>query len=296
MDNNGLSFSFSFNLKRGKMYRQGLTSISAPLEIYNQICKQIKQNATIETEIVAKQTVIFSTVRPIGYLYKQIEGRTALRLALKQMIYERIDELTGEVKYFLTLETGYRFGKPPVYVITDDVEISAARYSEYLTLTPYSSFQRKETTFIDKATKRRYVMSYTYDGSIITFNQFSKNVNENFDLPEYIKAIIYADGDKWEQNFHVVQAKWREKQEAAIAARKAEIQAKKDLEKAERKRKAEEKKKARVAAKKASQKTKKSATKSAKATTPKTPKPVPEKKKKEETVTDMWAAWGKGKK
>lgn len=279
------------------MYRQGLTSISAPPEIYNQICKQISLNATIESEITATQTVIFSTVRPIGFLYKQIEGRTALRLALKQMIYERINETTGEVQYFLTLETGYRFGKPPVYVITDDAEITAARYSEYLSLTPYSSFQRKETTFIDKATGRRYVMSYTYDGSIITFNQFSKKVNENFDLPEYIKSVIYADGDKWEQNFHVVQAKWREKQEAAIAARKAEIQAKKDLEKAEKKRKAEERKKAQVAAKKAKEKTKKPATKSAKATTiPKLPKPVPEKKKKEETITDMWAAWGKTKK
>lgn len=282
------------------MYRQGLTSISAPPEIYNQICKQITLNATIESEITAKQTVIFSTVRPIGFLYKQIEGRTALRLALKQMIYERIDELTGEVKYFLTLETGYRFGKPPVYVITDDAEISAARYSEYLTLTPYNSFQRKETTFIDKATKRRYVMSYTYDGSIITFNQFSKSVNENFDLPEYIKAIIYADGDKWEQNFHVVQAKWREKQEADIAAKKAAAQAKKDAEAAERKRKAEEKKKAKAAAKKAT-KNKKSKNStitedlSVKPVKPKTSKPTPQKKKKEETVSDMWANWAKGK-
>mgnify|MGYP002515482206 CR=1 FL=1 len=277
------------------MYRQGLTSISAPPEIYNQICKQITLNATIESEITAKQTVIFSTVRPIGFLYKQIEGRTALRLALKQMIYERINEITGEVKYFLTLETGYRFGKPPVYVIIDDAEISAARYSEYLTLTPYSSFQRKETTFIDKATGRKYVMSYTYDGSIITFNQFSKNVNENFDLPEYIKSVIYADGDKWEQNFHVVQAKWREKQEADIAAKKAAIQAKKDAEAAERKRKVAEKKKAQAAAKKAEQKTKKPATKPAKATTPKATKPVTEKKKKEETVSDMWANWAKRK-
>lgn len=276
------------------MYRQGLTSISAPPEIYNQIYKQITLNATIESEITAKQTVIFSTVRPIGFLYKQIESRTALRLALKQMIYERIDEITGEVKYFLTLETGYRFGKPPVYVITDDVEISAARYSEYLTLTPYSSFQRKETTFIDKATNRRYVMSYTYDGSIITFNQFSKNVNENFDLPEYIKAIIYADGDKWERNFHVVQAKWREKQEAYIAAKKAAVQAKKDAEAAERKRKAEEKKKAKAAVKKTLPKSTKKITETDKAK-PKTTKPAPQKKKKEETVSDMWANWAKGK-
>lgn len=274
------------------MYRQGLTSISAPPEIYNQICKQISLNATIESEITSTQTVIFSTVRPIGFLYKQIEGRTALRLALKQMIYEKINETTGEVQYFLTLETGYRFGKPPVYVITDDAEITAARYSEYLSLTPYNSFQRKETTFIDKATGRRYVMSYTYDGSIITFNQFSKKVNENFDLPEYIKSVIYADGDKWEQNFHVVQAKWREKQEADIAAKKAEIQSRKDAEAAERKRKAAEKK---AAAKKtkALPKSIKKITKND--TKPKPSKPATEKKKREENISDMWSNWAKGK-
>ena len=275
------------------MYRQGLTSISAPPEIYNQICKQISLNATIESEITSTQTVIFSTVRPIGFLYKQIEGRTALRLALKQMIYERINETTGEVQYFLTLETGYRFGKPPVYVITDDAELTAARYSEYLSLTPYSSFQRKETTFIDKATGRKYVMSYTYDGSIITFNQFSKKVNENFDLPEYIKSVIYADGDKWEQNFHVVQAKWREKQEADIAAKKAAIQAKKDAEAAERKRKAAEKK---AAAKKAKALPKpiKKIVENGKAK-PKPSKPATEKNKREENISDMWSNWAKGK-
>lgn len=277
------------------MYRQGLTSISAPPEIYNQICKQISLNATIESEITSTQTVIFSTVRPIGFLYKQIEGRTALRLALKQMIYERINETTGEVQYFLTLETGYRFGKPPVYVITDDAEITAARYSEYLSLTPYSSFQRKETTFIDKATGRRYVMSYTYDGSIITFNQFSKNVNENFDLPEYIKSVIYADGDKWEQNFHVVQAKWREKQEADIAAKKAAIQAKKDAEAAERKRKAAEKKKTQAAAKKAKTLPKPTKKITKNDVKPKPSKPVTEKKKREENISDMWSNWAKGK-
>lgn len=275
------------------MYRQGLTSISAPPEIYNQICKQISLNATIESEITSTQTVIFSTVRPIGFLYKQIEGRTALRLALKQMIYEKINETTGEVQYFLTLETGYRFGKPPVYVITDDAEITAARYSEYLSLTPYSSFQRKETTFIDKATGRRYVMSYTYDGSIITFNQFSKKVNENFDLPEYIKSVIYADGDKWEQNFHVVQAKWREKQEADIAAKKAEVQARKDAEAAERKRKAAEKKAAAKKAKALPKPTKKT-TENGK-TKPKPSKPATEKKKREENISDMWSNWAKGK-
>lgn len=278
------------------MYRQGLTSIQATATIYSQICTQIASYATIKSDVISTQTVIFSTVRPVGYLYQQIEGRTVLRLAIKTMVAEIIDETTGQVKYQLQNEVGHRFGKPPVHVTIVNSEITATEYQELVSLSPYDSFQRKETTFIDNETKRKYVMTYTYDGNIITFNQFSNDVNETFDLPEYIKAIIYAEGDKLEQNFHVVQAKWREKQEAAIAARKAEIQAKKDLEKAERKRKVEEKKKAQVAAKKAKEKVKKPATKSAKVTTPKTPKPVPEKKKKEETVTSSWSSWANSKK
>ena len=259
--------------------------------------QQIEANCVIETKTISTQTLIFSTVRPIGYLYKQINGRTALRLATRQQIREQINEQTGEVKYYLTLENSYRFGKPPVYAISSDLELTATEYSEYLSLTPYDSFHRKETIFIDKATRARYLMTETTEGDVITFTQYSSNPDCIFELPEYIKAVIYAEGDKYEREAVNTQAKWREKQEAAIAARKAEIQAKKDLEKAEKKRKAEERKKAQVAAKKAKEKTKKSATKSAKATTtPKPPKPVPEKKKKEETITDMWAAWGKTKK
>lgn len=275
------------------MYRQGLTSIQATATVYSQICTQIASYATIKSEAISTQTVIFSTVRPVGYLYQQIEGRTVLRLAIKTMVAEIVDETTGQVKYQLQNEVGHRFGKPPVHVTIVNSEITATEYQELVRLSPYDSFQRKETTFIDNETKRKYVMTYTYDGNIMTFNQFSNDVNETFDLPEYIKAIIYAEGDKLEQNFHVVQAKWREKQEAAIAARKAEIQAKKNLEKAEKKRKAEEKKKAQVAAKKASQKAKKPAITPVKV---KTPKPVPEKKKKEETVTSSWSSWANSKK
>lgn len=279
------------------MYRQGLTSISIPQSLKTQLMQQIEANCVIESKTISTQTLIFSTVRPIGYLYKQINGRTALRLATRQQIREQINEQTGEVKYYLTLENSYRFGKPPVYAISSDLELTATEYSEYLTLTPYDSFHRKETIFIDKATIARYLMTETTEGDVITFTQYSSNPDRIFELPEYIKAVIYAEGDKYEREAVNTQAKWREKQEAAIAARKAEIQAKKDLEKAEKKRKAEERKKAQVAAKKAKEKVKKSATKSAKATTiPKPPKPVPEKKKKEETVTDMWAAWGKMKK
>lgn len=281
------------------MYRQGLTSISIPQSLKTQLMQQIEANCVIESKTISTQTLIFSTVRPIGYLYKQINGRTALRLATRQQIREQIDEQTGEVKYYLTLENSYRFGKPPVYAISSDLELTATEYSEYLTLTPYDSFHRKETIFIDKATRARYLMTETTEGDVITFTQYSSNPNCIFELPEYIKVVIYAEGDKYEREAVNTQAKWREKQEADIAAKKAAIQARKDAEKTEKKRKSEERKKAQVAGKKAKaaeKKTKNPATKSAKATTSKPPKPIPEKKKKEETVTDMWAAWGKTKK
>lgn len=285
------------------MYRQGLTSVSIPQSIYVQLAQQITAYCTIESITNSTQTLIFSTVRPIGFLYKQIDGRTVLRLATRQQISEQINETTGEVRYFLTLENSYRFGKPPTYVISSELELTAAQYGEYLSLTPYDSFHRKETIFTDKASKKRYSMVETAEGNVITFTQYSNSVNDVFELPEYIKSIIYADGDKWEQNFHVVQAKWREKQEADIAAKKAEIQSRKDAEAAERKRKAAEKK----AAKKAEQKAKKAAAKKANSS-PKTVKNITEsdkakskaakpaeKKKREETVSDMWTEWAKRK-
>lgn len=141
-------------------------------------------------------------------------------------------------------------------------------------------------------------MVETVEGNVITFTQYSKKMNEVFDLPDYIKAIIYAEGDKYEREAVTVQAKWREKQEADIAAKKAAIQAKKDLEKAERKRKAAEKKAARAAAEKAKKAASKKPKKSDLSTYSKTSSkkaPKPEKKKKEETLTDMWSNWRKGK-
>lgn len=271
------------------MYRQGLTSISIPQSIYVQLIQQITAYCTIESITNSTQTLIFSTVRPIGFLYKQIDGRTVLRLATRQQIQEQINEVTGEVRYFLTLENSYRFGKPPTYVISNELELSAARYSEYLSLTPYDSFHRKETIFIDKASKKRYSMVETTEGNVITFTQYSNSVNDAFELPEYIRAVIYAEGDKYEREAVNTQAKWREKQEADIAAKKAEIQARKDAEAAERKRKAAEKKAAAKKAKalpKAAKKITKNATK------PKPSKPV---KKKEENISDMWSNWAKGK-
>lgn len=285
------------------MYRQGLTSISIPQSIYAQLVQQITAYCTIESTTNSTQTLIFSTVRPIGFLYKQIDGRTVLRLATRQQINEQINETTGEVRYFLTLENSYRFGKPPTYVISSELELTAAQYSEYLSLTPYDSFHRKETIFTDKASKKRYSMVETTEGNVITFTQYSNSVNDAFELPEYIKAVIYAEGDKYEREAVKTQAKWREKQEADIAAKKAEIQAKKDAEAAERKRKAAEKK----AAKKAEQKAKKAMSKKANSS-PKTVKNITEsdkakskaakpaeKKKKEETVSDMWTEWAKRK-
>ena len=202
------------------MYRQGLTSISIPQSLKTQLMQQIEANCVIESKTISTQTLIFSTVRPIGYLYKQINGRTALRLATRQQIREQINEQTGEVKYYLTLENSYRFGKPPVYAISSDLELTATEYNEYLTLTPYDSFHRKETIFIDKATIARYLMTETIEGDVITFTQYSSNPDCIFELPEYIKAVIYAEGDKYEREAVNTQAKWREKQEAAIAARK----------------------------------------------------------------------------
>ena len=208
--------------------------------------------------------------------------------------------MTGEVRYFLTLENSYRFGKPPTYVISSELELSAAQYSEYLSLTPYDSFHRKETIFTDKASKKRYSMVETTEGNVITFTQYSNSVNDVFELPEYIKAVIYAEGDKYEREAVNTQAKWREKQEADIAAKKAAIQAKKDAEAAERKRKAAEKKKAREAEQKAKKAAAKKAVKpksvaSAKSKTVKPSKPATEKKKREENISDMWSNWAKGK-
>ena len=143
-------------------------------------------------------------------------------------------------------------------------------------------------------------MVETTEGNVITFTQYSNGVNDVFELPEYIKAVIYAEGDKYEREAVKTQAKWREKQGAAIAAHKAEIQAKKDAEVAERKRKAAEKKKAKEAERKAkkvaAKEAKKSATKANEELKPIKPsKPATEKKKREENISDMWSNWAKGK-
>lgn len=143
-------------------------------------------------------------------------------------------------------------------------------------------------------------MVETTEGNVITFTQYSNSVNDAFELPEYIKAVIYAEGDKYEREAVNTQAKWREKQEADIAAKKAEVQARKDAEVAERKRKAAEKKKAKEAEQKAkkmaAKEAKKSATKANEKLKPIKPsKPATEKKKREENISDLWSNWAKGK-
>ena len=136
-------------------------------------------------------------------------------------------------------------------------------------------------------------MVETTEGNVITFTQYSNSVNDVFELPEYIKAVIYAEGDKYEREAVNTQAKWREKQEADIAAKKAKIQARKDAEAAERKRKAAEKKAAAKKTKTLPKPTKK-ITENGKPK-PKPSKPATEKKKKEENISDMWSNWAKGK-
>ena len=136
-------------------------------------------------------------------------------------------------------------------------------------------------------------MVETTEGNVITFTQYSNSVNDAFELPEYIKAVIYAEGDKYEREAVNTQAKWREKQEADIAAKKAEVQARKDAEAAERKRKAAEKKAAAKKAKTLPKPTKKT-TENGKVK-PKPSKPATEKKKREENISDMWSNWAKGK-
>lgn len=279
------------------MYRQGLGSLTAPLTIHNQIFTLLPQKSQIKSDKITTQTLIVSLNSMMGFAYLQRDNRTIMAKATKISVYEEIDRLTGEVTYRQTTEFSERYGKPPVYVTTLETEITATQYTDLKEHSLYESYQRREIWFTDNESSREYRL--TTRENTLSIEMYSKVKDADYSLPQWLYEIMYQNNGEYIRNYTETKAKWREKQEAAIAARKAEIQAKKDLEKAEKKRKAEERKKAQVAAKKAKEqerKAKKPATKSAKATTPKPPKPVPEKKKKEETVTDMWAAWGKTKK
>lgn len=277
------------------MYRQGLVSISSNQRISNQILSEIPKNGKILSDITSTQVLIFLINRPIGFLYLKIDNRTALRLASREMVMERINQLTGEVEYILEVENAYRFGKPPVYFITEEIPLPAAKYSEYLSLAPYDKFQRREIVFIDDSTQKRYKLLYTQEGNTISVEMQTATLEEQYSLPQWLYDLCYQNDGELLKNYEALQNRRRQKQIEEQARIKAEQKAKKDAEAAERKSKAAEKKKAQAAAKKASQKTKKPVTKSAKTTTPKTSEPVTKKPKKEETVSDMWANWAKGK-
>lgn len=277
------------------MYRQGLVSISSNQRISNQILSEIPKNGKILSDITSTQVLIFLINRPIGFLYLKIDNRTALRLASREMVMERINQLTGEVEYILEVENAYRFGKPPVYFITEEIPLPAAKYSEYLSLAPYDKFQRREIVFIDNSTQKRYKLLYTQEGNTISVEMQTATLEEQYFLPQWLYDLCYQNDGELLKNYEALQNRRRQKQIEEQARIKAEQKAKKDAEAAERKRKAAEKKKAQAAAKKASQKTKKPVTKSAKATTSKPSNPVTKKPKKEETVSDMWANWAKGK-
>lgn len=218
--------------------------------------------------------------------------------ATKISVYEEINQLTGEVTYRQTTEFSERYGKPPVYVTTLESEISAAQYADLKEHSLYEPYQRREIWFIDNESGREYRL--TTRENTLSIEMYSKVINADYSLPQWLHDIVHQEDGKYLRDYTETKAKWREKQEVAIAARKAEIQARKDAEVAERKRKAAEKKKAKEAERKA----KKVAAKEAKKTATKAneepklikqSKPATEKKKREETISDMWSNWAKGK-
>lgn len=277
------------------MYRQGLISISSNQRISDQILSEVTKNGKIISDITSTQVLIFLINRPIGFLYLKIDNRTALRLASREMVMERINQLTGEVEYILEVENAYRFGKPPVYFITEELPLSAAKYSEYLSLAPYDKFQRREIVFIDNSTQKRYRLLYTQEGNTISVEMQTPTLEEEYFLPQWLHDLCYQNDGELLKNYEALQNRRRQKQIEEQERIRAEQKARKDAEAAERKRKAAEKKKAKAAEQKA-----KTLPKVIKPVTkndvkPKPSKPVTEKKKREENISDMWSNWAKGK-
>ena len=277
------------------MYRQGLISISSNQRISDQILSEIPKNGKIISDITSTQVLIFLINRPIGFLYLKIDNRTALRLASREMVMERINQLTGEVEYVLEVENAYRFGKPPVYFITEELPLTSAKYSEYLSLAPYDKFQRREIVFIDNSTQKRYRLLYTQEGNTISIEMQTPTLEEEYFLPQWLHYLCYQNDGELLKNYEALQNRRRQKQIEEQERIRAEHKARKDAEAAERKRKAAEKKKAKAAAKKAKTlpKPTKKTTENGKAK-PKPSKPVTEKKR-EENISDMWSNWAKGK-
>lgn len=215
--------------------------------------------------------------------------------ATKISVYEEINQITGEVTYRQTTEFSERYGKPPVYVTTLESEITAAQYADLKEHSLYEPYQRREIWFIDNESGREYRL--TTRENTLSIEMYSKAINADYSLPQWLHDIVYQEDGKYIRDYTETKAKWREKQEAAIAERKAEIQARKDAEAAERKRKAAERKKAKAAEQKAKRAAAKKAVKpkSAAPAKPKPSKPATEKKKREENISDMWSNWAKGK-
>lgn len=281
------------------MYRQGLGSITSPQSIHNSILTQLPQKSTIKSDKITTQTLIISLNSMMGFAYLQRDNRTIMAKATKISVYEEINQLTGEVTYRQTTEFSERYGKPPVYVTTLESEISAAQYADLKTHSLYESYQRREIWFIDNESGREYRL--TTRENTLSIEMYSKVINADYRLPQWLYDIIHQEDGKYLRDYTETKAKWREKQEAAIAERKAEVQARKDAEIAAKKAAREEKKKAKAAAKKSKTlpKTIKLVTKNGKtnsntdASITKTDKKP--RKKKEETVADMWADWAKRK-
>ena len=231
----------------------------------------------------------------MGFAYLQRDNRTIMAKATKISVYEEINQITGEVTYRQTTEFSERYGKPPVYVTTLESEISAAQYADLKEHSLYEPYQRREIWFIDNESGREYRL--TTRENTLSIEMYSKAINADYSLPQWLHDIVYQEDGKYIRDYTETKAKWREKQEAAIAERKAEIQARKDAEAAERKRKAAEKKKAREAEQKAKKAAAKKAVKpkSVASAKPKPSKPATEKKKREENISDMWSNWAKGK-
>lgn len=275
------------------MYRQGLGSITSPQSIHNLIITQLPQKSTIKSDKITTQTLIISLNSMMGFAYLQRDNRTIMAKATKISVYEEINQITGEVTYRQTTEFSERYGKPPVYVTTLESEITAAQYTDLKEHSLYESYQRREIWFVDNESGREYRL--TTRENTLSIEMYSKVINADYSLPQWLHDIVHQEDGKYIRDYTETKAKWREKQEAVIAARKAEIQARKDAEAAERKRKAAEKKKAKAAAKKA-----KPLPKSTKKITEndikhKPSKPATEKKKREENISDMWSNWAKGK-
>ena len=272
------------------MYRQGLGSITSPQSIHNLIITQLPQKSTIKSDKITTQTLIISLNSMMGFAYLQRDNRTIMAKATKISVYEEINQITGEVTYRQTTEFSERYGKPPVYVTTLESEITAAQYADLKEHSLYESYQRREIWFVDNESGREYRL--TTRENTLSIEMYSKVINADYSLPQWLHDIVHQEDGKYIRDYTETKAKWREKQEAVIAARKAEIQARKDAEAAERKRKAEEKRKAQAAAKKAVAKSKAAP---AKPKTTKPSKPATEKKKREENISDMWSNWAKGK-